>query len=168
MSVPQEPLCAMAVKTTVRARVPALASADPTKFEHMSPYHNLGIHIETSPIETLPICVECGTSPIETSQLTHYACAVQVPIHYSAGTPYSPSYHMQAIPQCDELCTDTPPPETECLGYEQSSQYIMQRQPMQYVDPSHMVTQYQRTAKPYTDSAQHIQNRRVANPAVRR
>ena len=31
-----------------------------------------------------------------------------------------------------------------------------------------MVTQYQRTAKPYTDSAQHIRNRRVANPAVRR
>ena len=23
-----------------------------------------------------------------------YACAVQVPIHYSAGSPYSPSYHM--------------------------------------------------------------------------
>ena len=31
-----------------------------------------------------------------------------------------------------------------------------------------MVTQYQRTAKPYTYSAQHIRNRRVANPAVRR
>ena len=38
-------LDAMAVKTTVRARVPALVSADPTQFEHMSPYHNLEIHI---------------------------------------------------------------------------------------------------------------------------
>ena len=38
------------------------ASADQTNFEHPG---------------TLPICVECRTNPTETSQLTHYACAVQ-------------------------------------------------------------------------------------------
>ena len=95
-----------------RERVPALSSADPTTFEHVSllqlrdPYYDTTCTASTEATTnwqggttnwqggTLPICVECRTRPIQTSQLTHYACAVQVPIHYSAGTPYSPSYHM--------------------------------------------------------------------------
>ena len=47
-----------------------------------------------------PCCTSLPTAMMLTSylvrriNLTHYACAVQVPIHYSAGTPYSPGYHM--------------------------------------------------------------------------
>ena len=61
----QEVLCEMAVKTTVRARVPALASADQTTFEHMSPYHNLGIHTATqSALQLLTGSVELLTGRV--------------------------------------------------------------------------------------------------------